>query len=88
MPNPDRQPQGEGRFVIPTEGDPVTNISDAAKAARAIADRSIDPFDHARANAMEAAEEAERQALKFAANPPTGDTSDLPKWSEVSAPLR
>jgi hypothetical protein len=30
------------------------NISDAARAARKIADTSIDPFDHARANALEA----------------------------------
>jgi hypothetical protein len=59
------------------------SLEDAAKAAREIADTSIDPFDHMRANALEGAIGAEEYARKFAS--PAGDTSDLPPWSEVSA---
>jgi hypothetical protein len=54
--------------------------------AFARADVSLDPTDHAMLHALEAIKGAEIQAAKFAANPPQGDTSDLPPWSEVSKP--
>lgn len=62
------------------------SLEEAARRAREIADTSIDPFDHMRANAMEGAVAAERLNAKHAANPPAGDTSDLPPWPQVSRP--
>ena len=61
------------------------SLSDAARRAREIADASTDWRDHRIALALEGAVAAERQAANFALNPPDGDTSDLPPWSEVSA---
>jgi hypothetical protein len=61
------------------------SLEEAVKRARAKADTSIDPHDHAIALAMEGALAAKRLNAKHAANPPAGDTSDLPPWSEVSA---
>jgi hypothetical protein len=62
------------------------SLEDAAKSAREKADTSIDPFDHIVANALEGAVAAERQAAKFALNPPAGDTSGIPDWNDVSKP--
>jgi hypothetical protein len=61
------------------------SLEDRAREAREIADRSTDWRDHRIALALEGAVAAERQALKYAEEPPAGDTSDLPPWSEVSA---
>lgn len=57
------------------------SLEEAVKRAREIADRSIDPFDHARANALEGALHAERHPPL-----PPGDTTGLSKWSEISRP--
>jgi hypothetical protein len=66
----------------PLRRDPM-NLSDRARRAREIADRSLDRGDHMHANAMEAALAAEARALVGSTE---SDLSGLPPWSEASKP--
>jgi hypothetical protein len=59
-------------------------LREAAKRAREIASASLDPLDHARANALTAAELAESDAALLAALTETGPTGDIPPWSQAS----
>jgi hypothetical protein len=58
-------------------------IEEAAAAARARADVSIDPADHALANALESIITA-RQWRRDRDRDPVGRTDDLPAWSAIS----
>jgi hypothetical protein len=62
-------------------------LREAAEAARELAGRSINPADHAVANALEAAVKVEQNRALLAAlsEPPTPETAP-PPWSEVSEP--
>jgi hypothetical protein len=60
-------------------------LSELAAAARARAEVSIDPHDHAVAAALEAALDAEARAAIRATEEPSV-LSGIPPWSEVSRP--
>ena len=68
---------------------PAYRLKLAAEAARDKAGASLDPHDHAIANALEGVESAEVYATERAAHDRIHGVSDpatFPRWSEVSEP--
>jgi hypothetical protein len=60
------------------------SLDDRIAAAYEKAQVSTDPTDWRLYHALVAVRAAEIQEARRAANPPAGDTGDLPPWSDVS----